>query len=125
MKTNISFLCLFCISIIVMQSCSFDPTNKFKGKYFDTVSVTVFNQTAKQIISFSSNIDNKVTTFNTSSGETSGTWEYVDEEKRKIRMTFPSGGSPDLSWRSGIWEFNEDYTWITHLDRDETYYLRN
>lgn len=124
MKAKISFLFLFCISIILMQSCTFDPTSKFKGKYYDTITVTVFNQTAKQIISFSSNIDNKVTTFNTSSGETSGTWEYIDEEKKRILISFPSGGRPDLSWRSGIWEFNDDFTWITHTDRDETYYLR-
>lgn len=120
MKAKISLLFLYCISIILMQSCTFDPTSKFKGKYFDTVTVTVFNQTAKQIISFSSNIDNKVTTFNTSSGETSGTWEYIYEEKKRIRMSFPSGGRLDLSWRSGIWEFNDDFTWITHTDRDET-----
>ena len=84
MKINVSVVFVSFFSIFLMQSCALDPTNNFKGKFFDTVSVTVFNKTAKQIISFSSNTENKVTTFNTSSGETSGTWEYVDEEKRKI-----------------------------------------
>ena len=107
------------IICLLLNSC--DPSTNFKGHNFDTSEVTVFGISAKQIIYFSKN-DNQVTAFNSNdSEETKGTWEFVDDDKKNIKMTFDSG---KYDWQSGNWRFNENYTVLTNVDRNEIYFKR-
>jgi hypothetical protein len=107
------------IIFLLLNAC--DPSNNFQGHNFDTSEVTVFGISSKQIIYFSKN-NNQVTAFNTNdSEETKGTWEFSDDDKQNIKMTFESG---KYDWQSGNWRFNDNYTVLTNIDRNEIYFKR-
>lgn len=101
-------------------SCSISPSNNFRGEYFDTSNIKIFNSSSKQIIYFS-NEGNKVTTFNSShSIENEGTWKMDDSNPRRIYLSFSSGR---YSERSGYYEFSKDYRILTS-PKGYSYFLR-
>jgi len=110
------------ILLLSLTSCEQpDPSTKFRGKSFNTREVNVFGIMGRQIIYFYDE-GNGVSTFNTNDGgDKNGSWEYIDENKKKIRVIVTG----KFDWRSGIWEFDDDYTSIKHIDRGEYYFLRN
>ncbi len=110
---------LILILLAIISSCgSSDPSTKFKGKRFSTIEVKVFGMSAKQIITFSEE-GNELSTYNTNEGGAhNGTWEFIDEKKKQIKINVTD---EKYYWRSGIWEFSDDYTAINHNDRDQLY----
>ncbi|WP_306551929.1 hypothetical protein [Daejeonella sp.] len=119
MKKKILKYSLFVVILAIITSCgTSDPSTKFKGKRFQTLEVKVFGMTSRQNIYFSED-GNNLSTYNTNEGgSNNGTWEFIDEEKKKIKINVTD---EKYYWRSGIWEFNDDYTSINHNDRDELY----
>jgi len=110
---------LIIVIIYFLTSCgTSDPSTKFKGERFSTLEVKVFGIKSRQNIYFSEN-GNNLSTYNTNEGgSNNGTWEFIDEKKKKIKIEVVDD---KYYWRSGIWEFNDDYTSITHNERNELY----
>lgn len=119
-----NFKCsLLFVILYIFTSCgTSDPSTKFKGKRFSTLEVQVFGIKGRQNIYFSET-GNNLATYNTNDGgSNNGTWEFIDEKKKKINIKVDDD---KYYWRSGIWEFSDDYTSITHVERDELYLKQN
>jgi hypothetical protein len=122
MKMNFKCSLLFVILYIFTSCGTSDPSTKFKGKRFSTLEVQVFGIKGRQNIYFSET-GNNLATYNTNDGgSNNGTWEFIDEKKKKINIKVDDD---KYYWRSGIWEFSDDYTSITHVERDELYLKQN
>lgn len=118
MKKNIKYHLLILILSITVSCGTSDPSSKFKGKRFSTLEVKVFGVSGRQNIYFSDN-GNNIATYNTNDGgSNNGTWDFIDEKKKKIKIEV---NDEKYYWRSGIWEFDDNYSSITHTDRNELY----